>query len=684
MQEKRDGQNALWNHMGKLSVLATKTVDQDERKWVMDALEDLQTSGAYQSGDLSKNILQGDKCHVGIIALLIFKFKLLRRWTGFMFTSIGLRSEDVSEVQERTKGHKAYFAAAGLDADQSWIGKLKPSAVAAFRLLEAQSSERHCKFAGNQVSISHSCTCLGWTPQAVSSCVWQALVFKRSHDHVMREMSKLSNGVDALLEQGPVQKEWQDIKQLVEQEVVEAKALEQAEASRTRGGGADVGSSASAGASADAGAGSSASAGASADFIDRLAKEHVRAYVKLIQEPTTTNGVELAVKQSSLCTIHGQERRNVFMILLSCDNLAEIAGRAPHRRPPIEFNDLKKLVHGALLGRGGTRGESEENPVSIIGGDVVAMHDGGRMPVQAMFVDLWKPTHKVLGTVVKHSAVEVKLKKVTLVLNEESVRQLKWRVRGNNAYTLVHSVSLASEQELVPDMCPEKQRSLYTGYNIGDAMAFINLEPYNKVWQAEVQKKRDIYGARMLISKEDDKDTEPPKKDDLQPVFFHQLPVDYYLELIHSYNVVGMLDLAAGGGHAAQACLTKRIPYLGFGLTETHVVELEKFLVSWVRDMMGTEGHPLCRKGVLAPRKDDKEKDKQKDKEKGKEKDKERDKEKDKEKKRKAVLSSDGSEAGSDEESEIQKKKRKSMVKKKKAGAQKRKKSSDESGSDSF
>ena len=654
----------------------------------MDALEDLQTNGSYQSGDLSKNILQGDKCHVGIIALLIFKFKLLRRWTGFMFTSIGLRSEDVSEVQERTKGHKEYFAAAGLDADQSWIGKLKPSAVAAFRLLEAQSSERHCSHSctclGWTPQAVSSCTCLGWTPQAVSSCVWQALVFKRSHDHVMREMSKLSNGVDALLEQGPVQKEWQDIKQLVEQEAVEAKALEQAEASRTRGGGADVGSSASAGASADAGAGSSASAGASADFIDKLAKEHVRAYVKLIQEPATTSGVELAVKQSSLCTIHGQERRNVFMILLSCDNLAEIAGRAPHRRPPIEFNDLKKLVHGALLGRGGTRGESEENPVSIIGGDVVAMHDGGRMPVQAMFVDLWKPTHKVLGTVVKHSAVEVKLKKVTLVLNEESVRQLKWRVRGNNAYTLVHSVSLASEQELVPDMCPEKQRSLYTGYNIGDAMAFINLEPYNKVWQAEVQKKRDIYGARMLISKEDDKDAEPTKKDDLQPVFFHQLPVDYYLELIHSYNVVGMLDLAAGGGHAAQACLTKRIPYLGFGLTETHVVELEKFLVGWVRDMMGTEGHPLCRKGVLAPRKDDKEKDKQKDKEKGKEKDKERDKEKDKEKKRKAVLSSDGSEAGSDEESEIQKKKRKSMVRKKKAGAQKRKKSSDESGSDSF
>ena len=38
--------------------------------------------------------------------------------------------------------------------------------------------------------------------------------------------------------------------------------------------------------------------------------------------------------------------------------------------------------------------------------------------------------------------------------------------------------------ELVPDMCPEKQRSIYDGYNVADALAFVNLEMYSKVWQA--------------------------------------------------------------------------------------------------------------------------------------------------------------------------------------------------------
>ena len=60
-------------------------------------------------------------------------------------------------------------------------------------------------------------------------------------------------------------------------------------------------------------------------------------------------------------------------------------------------------------------------------------------------------------------------------------------VRGGNAYTLVHTVTYASDIELVPDMCPEKQISIYHGYNVADALWFVSLEMYSKVWQANVQ-----------------------------------------------------------------------------------------------------------------------------------------------------------------------------------------------------
>ena len=136
-QEMRDGQNALWNHMGKLSVLATKTVDPEERKWVMDALEDLQINSSFSSDDLSRNILLGDKTHVGMVPLLTFKYKLLARLVGYWFTAIGLRVEDVAVLQDRTKSHSFIVAATAPDSDQSWLGRLQPSSVAAFRLLEA-------------------------------------------------------------------------------------------------------------------------------------------------------------------------------------------------------------------------------------------------------------------------------------------------------------------------------------------------------------------------------------------------------------------------------------------------------------------------------------------------------------------------------------------------------------------
>ena len=74
--------------------------------------------------------------------------------------------------------------------------------------------------------------------------------------------------------------------------------------------------------------------------------------------------------------------------------------------------------------------------------------------------------------------------------------------------------------ELVPDMCPEKQRSIYDGYNVGDVLGCVNLQMYSKVWQANVQMKRDIYGARMVALKDvGDQDAGPaPRTDELQPV----------------------------------------------------------------------------------------------------------------------------------------------------------------------
>ena len=68
------------------------------------------------------------------------------------------------------------------------------------------------------------------------------------------------------------------------------------------------------------------------------------------------------------------------------------------------------------------------------------------------------------------------------MLHAETVRQLKTRDRGGNAYTLVRAGTYTSDMQLVPGMCPGKQRSIYDGYNVADALAFVNFEMESKVW----------------------------------------------------------------------------------------------------------------------------------------------------------------------------------------------------------
>ena len=87
------------------------------------------------------------------------------------------------------------------------------------------------------------------------------------------------------------------------------------------------------------------------------------------------------------------------------------------------------------MGRGGQR-EAEESLVRVPLGDMVSLHEG-RPQVQSPFIDLWTPTRKFWGTIVNHSAVDVKVKKVHVVLHGETAHQLKSRVRGGNAYTPV-------------------------------------------------------------------------------------------------------------------------------------------------------------------------------------------------------------------------------------------------------
>ena len=106
-------------------------------------------------------------------------------------------------------------------------------------------------------------------------------------------------------------------------EPLEANAQEQTDCGQAVGDTDNAGSLVSAGASTTECAEACKNQGR---FLGNWAKEHVRAYVKLLPDPTAIEGVELAVSQSNASTTHGYEWRNVFMIALSVDSFGGVAG----------------------------------------------------------------------------------------------------------------------------------------------------------------------------------------------------------------------------------------------------------------------------------------------------------------------------------------------------------------------
>lgn len=75
------------------------------------------------------------------------------------------------------------------------------------------------------------------------------------------------------------------------------------------------------------------------------------------------------------------------------------------------------------------------------------------------------------------------------------------------------------------------------------------------------------------------------------------------------FLAVPRLDLAAGEGTAAKACLLERQAYFGFGLSESHCKKLEMNLTSFILAEMGREGSTHFRPEFLQEPEGDEAKD---------------------------------------------------------------------------
>eukprot|EP00435_Cladocopium_sp_Y103_P014446 s3581_g3.t1 len=539
--------------MSKLSVIASKPASVASREWITASIHDAVCNGQLKPGDITKTMLQGDRTHVGLVALFECKQKDLvygKRFDAGVKQAArqGGSAEHVWEqeqiqeawkviVTELAKEAEERKALASAEAQEDEGPEPADEALASpLRVSQPISPDVKAERDITKTMLQGDRTHVGLV--ALFECKQKDLVYGKRFDAGVKQGARQGGSAEHVWEQEQIQEAWKVIVTELAREAEERKALASAEAQEDEG--PEPADEALASAQEDEGPEPADEALASVrqpptshplhstGYWRSVANQTVRTYVTLQPEPKTTDGVSSAVAQSSLKDMKGTQGQSCIMTFLDMDCLGESQG--PGAQPLLRKKYtadtlvLRKLIQGSKLGRGSQKRENGE-ATKVIDGDVVVIHDGfghpgGQKEAKAMFR---------LSTAKKESDLDSEAKDMMVIYEDGSIRTRKQRVRGN--YGCYTSLTMASSVSL-SQCLPEKPFEFHPGHSTSNVFQGVKALSPSELW----------------------------------------------------------LELAAGQGCAAKACLMERVPYFGFVLSEQHGKKLELLLTEFLLAQMKVEG----------------------------------------------------------------------------------------------
>ena len=171
-----------------------------------------------------------------------------------------------------------------------------------------------------------------------------------------------------------------------------------------------------------------------------------------------------------------KDSKGPCLILLDYNLLGETHGpngQALLRKRFHPSEDLtRKLVQGALLGRGGQRRDEDQCTVPCEG-DIVLLHlgDKSKKPARALFR---------LRAARPDASLDCEEREIIVAFQDESMRTRKKLNRGS--YSLQSSFLMYSESTLVPNQIPEKQYPHHGGWNTSDLVGLVKASQPSDLW----------------------------------------------------------------------------------------------------------------------------------------------------------------------------------------------------------
>ena len=362
--------------------------------------------------------------------------QVLEHFFDVLLPKAGVSEGDRKLLKTSLENHTAYRShSAGDGGDCTWQASLQKSGIMAFELVSE-------------------------------------LVYGKQHDHTVRQAAK-QGAVEALMEHENVKELWSQAQSQLANEAAERLALQK-------------GQNAAAESEPEEEVvlirkNPQSFALHSPSYWRAVANASVRAYVSVMPEPKTTDGVAQAISQCNLKSIRGNLGESCILLHLDLDLLGETWG--PSCQPLLrkqfqpQFQLLSKLCHGAMVARGSQKNNDAGEATAVVEGDIVAIHCG---------MDRTKKEAKNLFKAGGGKKVDSELKDTTVCFNDESLRARKRRVKGS--YSGVSHLLFASSS-CISQSVPERTFQNHSANSWPNVVPGVMALPPSELWHTSRQRR---------------------------------------------------------------------------------------------------------------------------------------------------------------------------------------------------
>ena len=279
----------------------------------------------------------------------------------------------------------------------------------------------------------------------------------------------------------------------------------------------------------------------------RSIKEHTSRYVTFTPSEQSTTKTQQLLEATVLPRLPSSTKGKYWAIWYDTKAQGESSAQPHCRVPAFQKATFKKRVQAAL---------AAHQQDSLGDNTLVLAMDGMRRIDNELTSSIVRVDGEAIARV--KSTFHVAYDEKTLRARKCLTRGLVPQIEGLHVYG-TEAVALQ-----------DRARKTYPGTTHGSLIGPVEVDPYKAGFLVSKECKEKMLGdhGKILAGGPCPAPTPLPDLDEKVPASFYALPVAFYAEMVHSFELGGIYDATTMDCNFALACLQMKVPYVGSCLSE--------------------------------------------------------------------------------------------------------------------